>query len=944
MFIKSKALRFNCLIIFCFSMWTLSCFSQELDAVHVNIVPTNNIYAVFFDRDGFMWIGSDLGLARFDGTNTTVIKPYKLNTGIGSIVQDEAGRIWCIGEDHSAYYVKDDALVLIRSATRREWVNSVMSYRGKVYLTTDNGLVVYDVITLARRGYKIDLHPFFGKDIFNVGGAIFLYSINFKGLLLFDGSSFKKIDIPIISKWRPYYFQGNNGRLYSVPFQNPFKKEKQIISELIFADGKFKVINQIDYNSSEINSISPVAGNGYWVNTKNGSFSNQHEVYRGYNTFEVIQDMEGNNWFRSKNGLFVSYKRTAVRSVENVKEKIFSMAKKDGFLYLGATGKIFKYDILKRQTVKTIPIPEWKWEVGFIKHLSGHEFVVQSNILIYFFNDSTMAFKRLGGASYLNNTVQFGDLVYMSSASLSYYFNIHKPEADDSTMVPAKLFYKYCHNCLLSIPDAAVIPEINRIIFATDDNLMKFRPGNSEFIKYNGQPIIASALFYGNSKLYIATTRFGILVYENGLVRQLIKPEIIGPEKISKIRPVGSNFWLMNPGAVKLIDIKTGQMVKNDITGDYNVADVETERNTAYFISANKLYRVDLRNVVAKASPTCKNLFTIINGKDTIYSHNISVAHDKNDLQFNLSFPVYGSPEKTRFSYRLKGARDIKWKFTNSQGGGVRFASLMPGRYTFEAFAVHPYMGNSENIAICNFIIVPPWWDTWLFKTGFILFALTVMVILIRRYYKAKLSRQKIFFENELAIEKERYRISREIHDDIGQSLSVIKLNLNIGAPAQLKEAKAIITDVIENLRNLTHTLANGKRLVNGLPTSVRTDIARLNAAKQVSAGLKVTGHETGLTPEQELGAYRIYQEAVNNTLKHADAKHIEVAIHFALNEFVMTISDDGNGFGPAKGSHGQGLTNMRGRAAEMGGKLIIESTTGSGTKIRLVVPAPNKK
>jgi signal transduction histidine kinase len=813
-----------------------------------------------------------------------------------------------------------------------------MNYREKVYLTTSNGLTVYNIVTLTHEDHKLDLRVSLGTDLFNSGGSVFVYSIALRSVFLFSGTSFIKVSVPNPTKhWRSF-FQANAGHIFSAPFANPFKHDQQVIDELLYEDGKFQVLKKIVWNGSIINSISSTTNNSYWINSMDGSVSDTHRVFLGYNTFNAVTDKEGNNWFLSANGLFVHHKSTLVKKVETVNERVFSLAKKGNYFYLGALGKILKYDIKQRQIVKTILMPEWKFEVGFIKYLDCNEFVVQSGSLNYFFNDSTLVFRRLGGATYSTDAVQFGDEVYFASELASYY-NIKHPQTEDIDIVPKQLIEKACQNCLFTLFDVAVIPEINKIILAADGNLIEFKPGSFNFITYNGQPIIASALLNVKSKLYIATLKFGILLYENHLIRQLITPQNLGPEKISKICLIGGNLWLLNPGAVKLVDIRTGKIIKNDLTGDYNVTHVEAENNEAYFIASNSLYHTTLHNITTYGLLNCKNQFTVIDGIDTVYGNNITVSYKKNDFQFNLSFPVFGTPEKTRFKYRLKGVDDPKWRVTNSADGIVRFASLMPGRYIFEAYAFHPNLGKSQNTISFNLLILPPWWDTWLFKTIIVLSAFILTVIAIKIYYKAKLSRQRIFFENALAIEKERQRISREIHDDIGQSLSVIKLNLNIGAPAQLQEAKTIISDVIKNLRELTHTLYYGKLLADDLANSVRKDIARLNTANQVHATLQLTGNEAELTSEQELGAYRIYQEAISNILKHADAEHIHVSLHSAAKVFEMIIADDGKGF-IDDDAHmpGLGLSNMKKRAGEMGAQLFIDSTSGKGTQIRLII------
>jgi signal transduction histidine kinase len=623
-------------------------------------------------------------------------------------------------------------------------------------------------------------------------------------------------------------------------------------------------------------------------------------------------------------------------------------------LYLGGAGKIYKYDAQKRKIVKTIVTPTskvtvlvdtslFKMEVGFLKPVSGNVFLVQSNSSTYLYNDYTSAFTKLGPSTYINNAALFDNILYLASPNVSYWYNIIKPGSADSSLVPKDL-HSYSQNRTSPFPDIAVIPGANKIVFATQKKLFEYGNGKSKYLTFHNRPIIASAICYTDSKLFIATTNHGLLKYENNRIIQLISSDAIGPEQVLAIKQIGDNLWLLNTGPVKIINIKTEKLIRNNLTNDYYLSDVTSIGDIAYFVSTNKLYSLNIRRDTVQETLNCKNLYTIINGRDTIFKTSITVPHNKNDFQFNLSYPVFGSTKKTKFKYRLTGAGDSEWRFTDASGGVIRFASLKPGKYVFEAYALHPNLGDSQNKIFSQFTILPPWWETWIFRSLTALFAFILTIFFISFYYRSKLSKQKVFFESKLAMEKERQRISREIHDDIGQSLSVIKLNLNMGTPEQLQEAKEIISYVIKDIRELTHTLYYGKNLIEDLIASLQKDVTKLNAAAQESIRLEINGNEISLTDRQKSGVYRIYQEAINNILKHAQAKNIRVGLNVDLNNFTMNISDDGCGFDQIKGNKGLGLLNMQARAKEIGGSLSIISELNEGTRIQLLIPHNHKR
>jgi signal transduction histidine kinase len=583
-------------------------------------------------------------------------------------------------------------------------------------------------------------------------------------------------------------------------------------------------------------------------------------------------------------------------------------------------------------------LPGWNFEVGFVRHVIGHEFVVQSNAMTYFYNDETKKLRKLGGATFLNNVAIFGSMVYMASDQLSYFYDLIHPESKSDKLVPKNLIHKYCWNCLESILDVSVMPGKNKIVFATDSNVFEYTPGYQRPLKFNDQNIVASALLHDNGKLYIASVKLGLLIYQSEKVRRVISKEELGPEKILGFRKIGDKIWLLNSGVPKIFDPAKERLDRNAMTDDYSVTDVLQFGKMVYFLSSNGLYTVNINSDPDTTSFNCKNTFTLINGRDTVYDDQIKASHDKNDFQFNLSSAVFRSAADTRYKYRLNSATQGEWNITSGQSGLIRFASLKPGEYVFEAMAINPARGTSQNIVHASFIILPPWWDTWIFKSITLLILLALIFLSVRIYYRIQINRQRVYFENKLNIEKEQQRISREIHDDIGQSLSVIKMNLAIGDPEQLREARTIISDVIKDLRNLTHTLYYGSTLQNDLITSIKMSIKRLNAAKQLKADLCISGKQNFLSDELELAIYRVFQEAVNNTLKHADALTIRVTISFQEKDFVMIIEDDGKGFDISSAAEGIGMASIRKRAETIGGIIEVSSLPGSGTKITLKI------
>ncbi len=195
--------------------------------------------------------------------------------------------------------------------------------------------------------------------------------------------------------------------------------------------------------------------------------------------------------------------------------------------------------------------------------------------------------------------------------------------------------------------------------------------------------------------------------------------------------------------------------------------------------------------------------------------------------------------------------------------------------------------------------------------------------------------------------EKERGRISREIHDGLGQMLTAIKLVLNsIKGQDELKiELKKMIDDTISEARRISFNLMPSVLLNFGLIPSVK--ILCENTDKYGEIKVKQSFEETealgNISFDKAVNIYRLIQEALNNILKHANAKNIFIKISNNSQHITVLIEDDGEGFvinkKERKINTGKGLSSMYQRAELNGGKCTIDSKPGKGTKINIVIP-----
>ena len=215
----------------------------------------------------------------------------------------------------------------------------------------------------------------------------------------------------------------------------------------------------------------------------------------------------------------------------------------------------------------------------------------------------------------------------------------------------------------------------------------------------------------------------------------------------------------------------------------------------------------------------------------------------------------------------------------------------------------------------------------------------------------------KAAFESELLKTKVEMQeetlnhISSEIHDNITQVLSFVKLNLGLtnklnekDKAEKIKESRELVAQTIHDLRHLSKSLSFEHISAKGLAGTIEIEAERINKSGIISVGFAVNGDVYRLGEQRELLLFRIFQESVNNALKHANAKQLNVSLQYSDQMFNLTVADDGDGFSidDLGDKRWLGLKNIETRAALIGGTVIIDSAPGKGCSITVYLKPLN--
>lgn len=242
-----------------------------------------------------------------------------------------------------------------------------------------------------------------------------------------------------------------------------------------------------------------------------------------------------------------------------------------------------------------------------------------------------------------------------------------------------------------------------------------------------------------------------------------------------------------------------------------------------------------------------------------------------------------------------------------------------------------------------------------------ILFLLVLFLLFVLVWYRKKRNRHIIekqimrnTFENNLLKSKLETQeqtfniISQEIHDNVGQLLSLAKVQLSIAEQNEITD-KALLADIKNNIGNALNDLRDIARSLNSdriqrltLQQIVEEELQRINLSGVLVCSLQTSGIEKAIPEHKKAFLFRMIQECLQNTLKHADATQINADMHYTPKALEIIVSDNGKGFNLEKEmlkSTGLGLNNIKNRVHLIGGSVHIDSAEGKGTTVVLNIP-----
>jgi ligand-binding sensor domain-containing protein/two-component sensor histidine kinase len=339
-----------------------------------------------------------------------------------------------------------------------------------------------------------------------------------------------------------------------------------------------------------------------------------------------------------------------------------------------------------------------------------------------------------------------------------------------------------------------------------------------------------------------------------------------------------------------------------------------------------------------KVTITDLQLFNQYLPLDSIGNNPVQLQHDQNFVTISFASLNFGCGDKLSYFYKLKGAGN-SW-IKAERGQSATFASLSPGSYTFMVKAQNADGVYSSGVTTLPIIIKPAFYQTW----WFIALVVFVSVLPVYVIYRLRLKRL-------LAVHGLREKVARDLHDDMGSTLTSINILSEVAMkrlevePAQageyLKRITVNSTQMMESMDDIVWSIKPENDQLNKIVARMREYTASVLEPQNINYKFENNdSHRTiKLDMENRRNLFLIFKEALNNISKYSQATFVQITLTVDERHILLHIEDNGIGFDNNQMSSGNGLANMRKRAELLKGNINIVSAPGKGTAIYVTTP-----
>ncbi|WP_419803294.1 two-component regulator propeller domain-containing protein [Mucilaginibacter sp.] len=658
-----------------------------------------------------------------------------------------------------------------------------------------------------------------------------------------------------------------------------------------------------------------------------------HHILRGYNVYQVVEDKEGKIVTNNLNAL-----RITEDSAQNIPHFINAPAVSDKFnmsftkdtagnFWFARNGSLLQYKPATHSVQRfkvpftdhtTAPFPLLGdktnniW-MGYNRYLVKYDWV--NNFFLKY--DYPTKFVQYD-YDFLQSIYQDEDLIWLGSINGLFCFDTKQEKMIHTYLNDEKDNNSISNNIALSFCADVEQPERYLWIGTKGGGLNRLDKLTGKFIHFSTAQGLANNVIYGilpdyEGNLWLSTNK-GLSVFNIG-------------SKHFRNFDVSDGLQSNEFNRYAYLRTSEGNMIFGGLNGlNYFRSDEVRPLDPPEVVFTDfRLFNHSVKP--GHNSPLAKSIE---------YTHYIPLYYEQNVITFQFTAPDYRKKGNMRYRYRMEGF-DKGWTYSGAAHEAT-YTNLDPGTYKFIVQASFENGAWNIKSSSIELFIITPWYQTWWFY-------LSITVVISGAVYG--LYRFRLYQLKKL--EALRNRIAADLHDEVGSSISTIAIyskimqeqmdSLDFDKAPLLKKINDFAMEIMGSMNEIVWSINTKNDAFEDIIAHMREHAFQLFSTRSCQMHFNVDDNilRLKISMERRREFYLIYKEALNNIAKYADAQNVWISFSTSHKRIILEIRDDGKGFDPAnvrKG--GNGLTNMRQRAAVLHGSLSVISNVGSGTEIIL--------
>lgn len=895
-------------------------------------LPSSEVYEVHQDRKGFLWIATDNGVVKFDGSQMTT---YHTKDGLSDPVvfgfqEDSKNRLWFRTYSGRLSYYENGKIIQypyndkLTTLNVPGLLNFTVSDKNELWFTLrnilgkidSNGNVTLDSIKNKSIYYK-DIDSTFITGSYDRHALPSVVTINGKTFPINITKTTFENRIFRFLQWRnKLYFSASN--------------------EIFLFDGTS--VSKVLSGSNPVISLSKDREDHLWIGYLNGGVdrysaegfrkSLSPESLKGKSVTSVAQDHEGGFWFSTlENGVF-HIPNLLIAHFPTTSSRIRGVINLKNDIVIGDyAGNITAIDGNKKHQLwrKSVSNP-----ISSMFTNNNKIWVSANDIRIY--NTQFALEKSYPGVA--NNYFEDTDgSVWAIGSTLLRKFDKNGTQLNKSrTNILSRALH--IDKSGIYVADRTGMKVLNSALEIIDEpkafNDLKI----THIQKLNDSTLLVTTTGRGFILLNQKTREYKIYNADNNFLADNIYSSLV----------TDSTLWL---GSEKgLIKIPIAQLGRKKFSVEYltkksglinDKIDFIVPVNDEIWAFTDNYFSVVPANFSKFASrkPIYYTREIKINEQTVNLVNNLVLDNKQNNLEVSFGFISFNNAN-VLLRYRLSDHHS--WSYTNNKK--LIFSSLAPGSYLFDLqYSTDNIHWDSANPAL-TFSIAKPWWGEWytfvsalliFFLLGYFYFLYQKSIYNQKNHYLKIINehQQKLIQSEILTRERERNRISKELHDRVGTNLTAIKLTvsqlLKTHHDPMADDVEEQFQMAIKEIKDIIYGLTPPGLERYGLFTGLKNYLARLKRSLPVNISLKTFG-EDNHSYDLNITVFRVIQELLSNTIKHSFAKNITIHINSFEDMLNIMYEDDGIGFNHNPELSGLGLDNIESRIQSVNGTLKFDS------------------